>query len=157
MFTHSAAGRGILNRKGVDGVNLAYYLTPKSNVAYLYDDYTFRQGLEKMRHHGYTVIPVIDREGRYVGTVSEGDFLWKILDSSEGTASMKDMEKLHVRDIVTWNRLPVRITADEEKILGAAMTQNFVSVVDDYDCFIGIVTRRDIMRHLTGQGPQRQS
>jgi CBS domain-containing protein len=48
----------------VDGVNLAYYLTPKNNVAYLYDDYTFRQGLEKMRHHGYTGIPVIDREGR---------------------------------------------------------------------------------------------
>ncbi len=132
-------------------MNLAYYLTPKSNVAYLYDDYTFRQGLEKMRHHGYTVIPVIDREGRYVGTVSEGDFLWKILDSETG-GTMKDMEKLHVRDIVSWNRLPVRITASEEKILNAAMTQNFVSVVDDYDRFIGIVTRREIMRHLTGQG-----
>ena len=39
----------------------------------------------------------------------------------------------------------------KEKILNAAMTQNFVSVVDDFDCFIGIVTRRDIMRHLTGQ------
>lgn len=136
-------------------MNVAYYLTPKSNVAYLYDDYTFRQGLEKMRHHGYTVIPVIDREGRYVGTVSEGDFLWKILDSDTGATSMKDMERLRVRDIVRWNRLPVRITADEEKILNTAMTQNFISVVDDYDYFIGIVTRRDIMRHLTGQGRQK--
>ena len=136
--------------KGVESVNIAYYLTPKSSVAYLYDDYTFRQALEKMRHHGYTMIPVIDRDGRYVGTVSEGDFLWKILDEASGS-SMKDMEKLFVRDIVRWNRLPVRITASEEKILNAAMTQNFVSVVDDFDCFIGIVTRRDIMRHLTGQ------
>ena len=136
-------------------MNVAYYLTPKSSVAYLYDDYTLRQGLEKMRHHGYTVIPVIDREGRYVGTVSEGDFLWKILDSKMESASMKDMERLHVRDIVRWNRLPVRITADKERILNAAMTQNFVSVVDDYDYFIGIVTRRDIMRYLTGQGQQK--
>ena len=32
-----------------------------------------------------------------------------------------------------------------------------VSVVDDYDSFIGIVTRRDIMRHLTGKGPERRS
>lgn len=132
-------------------MNIAYCLTPKSSVAYLYDDYTFRQGLEKMRHHGYTTIPVIDREGHYVGTVSEGDFLWKIVDQAEGT-SMKDMEKLHVRDIVHWNRLPVRITASGEKLMELAKTQNFIAVVDDYDCFIGIVTRRDIMKRLLEQG-----
>ena len=59
-------------------MNIAYFLLPKSNVAYLYDDYTFRQGLEKMRYHGYTAIPVITRNGTYVGTVSEGDFLWQL-------------------------------------------------------------------------------
>ena len=59
--------------------DIAYFLLPKSNVAYLYDDYTFRQGLEKMRYHGYTAIPVITRNGTYVGTVSEGDFLWQLL------------------------------------------------------------------------------
>ena len=60
-------------------MNIAYFLIPKSSVAYLYDDFTFRQGLEKMRHHGYTAIPVITRDGRYMGTVSEGDFLWRLL------------------------------------------------------------------------------
>ena len=131
-------------------MNVITLLTPKAQVAYLYDDCTIRQGLEKLRSRGYTAIPVLNKDGAYVGTVSEGDFLWKILDEASGS-SMKDMEKLFVRDIVRWNRLPVRITASEEKILNAAMTQNFVSVVDDFDCFIGIVTRRDIMRHLTGQ------
>ena len=42
-------------------VNIAYFLHPKGQVAFLYDDYTFRQGLEKMKHHGYTAIPVISR------------------------------------------------------------------------------------------------
>ena len=56
-------------------MNIAYFLLPKSRIAYLYDDFTFRQGLEKMRNRGYTAIPVITRDGRYVGTVSEGDFL----------------------------------------------------------------------------------
>ena len=131
-------------------MNVLMLLKPKETVKYIYDSNTLRQGMEKMRAHSYTAIPVISESGRYVGTVSEGDFLWKILDEASGS-SMKDMEKLFVRDIVRWNRLPVRITASEEKILNAAMTQNFVSVVDDFDCFIGIVTRRDIMRHLTGQ------
>ena len=64
-------------------MNIAYFLLPKNRVAYLYDDYTFRQGLEKMRHHGYTAIPVISRDGKYVGTVSEGDFLWRLLSDEQ--------------------------------------------------------------------------
>ena len=74
-------------------MNIAYFLLPKSNVAYLYDDYTFRQGLEKMRYHGYTAIPVITRNGTYVGTVSEGDFLWQLLSDEtkqQKSLSMKD-------------------------------------------------------------------
>ena len=73
-------------------MNIAYFLLPKNRVAYLYDDYTFRQGLEKMRHHGYTAIPVISRDGKYVGTVSEGDFLWRLLSDerdSQRACSMR--------------------------------------------------------------------
>ena len=65
-------------------MNIAYFLLPKARVAHVYDDNTFRQGLEKMRHHGYTAIPVISRTGQYVGTVSEGDFLWCLLDQGSG-------------------------------------------------------------------------
>ena len=57
-------------------MNIAFLLQPKNDTAFLYDDFTLRQGLEKMKHHGYTAIPVIDREGKYVTTISEGDFLW---------------------------------------------------------------------------------
>ena len=45
-------------------MNIAYFLLPKARVAHVYDDNTFRQGLEKMRHHGYTAIPVISRTGQ---------------------------------------------------------------------------------------------
>ena len=43
-------------------MNIAYFLLPKSRVAFLYDDYSVRQGLEKMKYHGYSAIPVITRE-----------------------------------------------------------------------------------------------
>ena len=33
-------------------MNIAYFLLPKNRIAYLYDDFTFRQGLEKMRNRG---------------------------------------------------------------------------------------------------------
>lgn len=134
-------------------MNIAYFLIPKSNTAYLYDDFTFRQGLEKMRHHGYTAIPVITRDGQYVGTVREGDFLWRILDVNQDIQrafSMREMENLHVRDIVrSDHHYPsVRITVSMDDLLTSAMNQNFIPVVDDYDCFIGIVTRKDIIRYF---------
>ena len=138
-------------------MNIAYFLIPKNSVAYLYDDCTFRQGLEKMRYHGYTAIPVISRSGKYIGTVSEGDFLWRILDAKhpeEQSFSLKDMERLQIHDILKVSRPPVRIVVSMEELLSSAMTQNFVPVVDDLDNFIGIVTRRDIIRYFANQKTQ---
>lgn len=136
-------------------MNIAYFLIPKSSVAYLYDDFTFRQGLEKMRHHGYTAIPVITREGQYAGTVSEGDFLWRMLASPtdpDRAFSMKDMEHLRVRDILeTDSYRSVRITVSMEELLNNAMNQNFIPVVDDLGNFTGIVTRKDIIRYFSDQ------
>ena len=134
-------------------MNIAYFLIPKSNVAYLYDDFTFRQGLEKMKHHGYTAIPVISRDGQYIGKVSEGDFLWRILDGNQDEQrafSMREMEQLHICDIIrSDHHYPsVRITVSMDDLLISAMNQNFIPVVDDYDCFIGIVTRKDIIRYF---------
>lgn len=134
-------------------MNIAYFLLPKGRVAYLYDDNTFRQGLEKMRHHGYTAIPVISRTGQYVGTVSEGDFLWRFLDETGGTCrTLKDLEHVHIREILrSGEYLPVRITVTMDELLDSAMNQNFIPVVDDVGSFIGIVTRKDIIRYFAEQ------
>ena len=136
-------------------MNIAYFLLPKNRVAYLYDDYTFRQGLEKMRYHGSTATPVISRSGKYVGTISEGDFLWQILSNdaeSRQIRSMKDLEQLHIRDLLRGNNYPpVRITVSMEELLSNAMNQNFIPVVDDLGNFTGIVTRKDIIRYFAEQ------
>ena len=106
-----------------------------------------------MRHHGYTAIPVITRSGQYLGTVSEGDFLWRLLAQETGEApqplSMKEMEHLHVHDILRDHSYPsVRITVTMDALLDSAMKQNFIPVVDDTGNFIGIVTRKDIIRYF---------
>ena len=128
-------------------MNIAYLLTPKHRVAYLYDDNTMRQGLEKLRHHGRSAVPVINRKGQYVGTVSEGDFLWRLLPDEGDACSMKELERLHVRDILRENP-SVRITASAGELLDTIVRHNFVPVVDDLNSFIGIVTRQDIIRCL---------
>lgn len=134
-------------------MNIAFFLIPKHEVAYLYEDYTLRQGLEKMKHHGYTAIPVITREGRYAGTVSEGDFLWYLVQG-EGNEPLtqidvQDAENLSLADLpFRGNYQAVSATATIEELIDIAVTQNFVPVVDDLGSFIGIVTRRDIIRYF---------
>ena len=62
---------------------------------------------------------------------------------------MKDLEQLKVRDILRGNHYPpVRITVSMEELLSSAMNQNFIPVVDDTGSFIGIVTRKDIIRYF---------
>ena len=56
-------------------MNILFFLTPKSDVAFLYDDETLRQALEKMEYHKYSAVPVISRSGKYIGTITEGDML----------------------------------------------------------------------------------
>lgn len=46
---------------------------------------------------------------------------------------------------VGWNP-PVSINASMEDLIQTAMNQNFVPVIDDKKIFIGIVTRKDIIK-----------
>lgn len=137
-------------------MNVAYFLIPKGKVAYLYEDYTLRQGLEKMRAHGYTAIPVLTRDNRYAGTVSEGDFLWYLVGGKLSTdpvqVQLPEGREAQVADIMRPGRNPpVSITATIEELLARAENQNFIPVIDDRQVFTGIVARRDIIRYYTSQ------
>lgn len=132
-------------------MNIASFLLPKVEVAYLHDQMTIRQGLEKLRRSGYSAIPVVDDEDRYVGVVSEGDFLWNILEHNEdiNRITKKGLEKLTLRDIIQSGKIKaVCIDTNMEQLLGQAQNQNFVPVVDDRSVFIGIITRSDIIKYF---------
>ena len=124
---------------------------PKAEVAYLRDDMTLRQGLEKLRRSGFTAIPVIDIEDRYVGVISVGDFLWNILayNQSLEDITLKSLEYMTVRDFIQNGKVrSARIDTAMENLLEQAKNQNFVPVVDDRNVFIGIVTRSDIIKYF---------
>ncbi len=133
-------------------MNVAFFLKPKISVAYLYSDFTVRQALEKMRYYGYSAIPVISRDGKYVGTVSEGDFLWFLSDCfSENTdINKKFLEETPLQKLIKKDAYKaVKITENVEELVSLSLNQNFVPVTDDLGSFIGIATRRDIIMHLT--------
>lgn len=127
-------------------MNILFFLKPKSDIAYIYDNSTLRQALEKMKYYHYTAIPILDQEGKYMGTLSEGDLLWAVFENTAFETS--DQEKFFVKDIIQGKyHDPVNINAKLEDLLLIAVNQNFVPVTDDRGLFIGIVTRKDILQY----------
>ena len=58
--------------------NILFFLTPKAMCAFVYDDFTIRQALEKMESAGYAALPILNKRGEYRGTITEGDLLWAL-------------------------------------------------------------------------------
>ena len=128
-------------------MNILFFLTPKSDVAYISEDDTLRQALEKMEHHKYSAVPIISRTGRYVGTLTEGDLLWGI--KNQFNLDLKSAERIPVTAIRRrLDNRPVKADANMEDLVGKALNQNFVPVLDDQKCFIGIITRKDIIKYF---------
>ena len=130
--------------------NILFFLTPKAMCAYLYDDYTLRQALEKMESAGYSALPILNKRGEYRGTLTEGDLLWAIKNMC-----YMDMRQAEAHRIMEISRrkdnVPVRITASMHDLIDRASNQNFVPVVDDYGAFIGLITRKAIIQYCRDQ------
>ena len=130
--------------------NILFFLTPKAMCAYLYDDYTLRQALEKMECAGYSALPILNKRGEYRGTLTEGDLLWAIKNMC-----YMDMRQAEAHRIMEISRrkdnVPVRITASMHDLIDRASNQNFVPVVDDYGAFIGLITRKAIIQYCRDQ------
>ena len=116
-------------------------------VEYVTVDSTVRQGIEKMRYHRYVAIPVLDRDGKYVGTLRNDDILNYLLD--KGSFDQRDSERDGVVQIMSDRSVkPVYHTSSVEEVIEQVKEHNFVPVVDDRGCFIGIILRRDILNFI---------
>ena len=128
-------------------MNILRFLIPKSQVAFIQNDCSVRQGLEKMSYHGYNALPVIDAEGRYVGMVKDGDFLWLIVD--RGGSDLIALEDIPLAKIIRQDNPPVKNSAPMTELLERVKENNFVPVIDDRECFIGLIRRKDVIEYFS--------
>ena len=137
---------GLTGYKGASMDNILFFLTPKAMCAFIYDDFSVRQALEKMESAGYAALPILNKRGEYRGTLTEGDLLWALKNMCN-----MDMRQAEMRRIMEIERrkdnVPVRVTATVHDLIDRSTHQNFVPVVDDKGDFIGIVTRKAIIKY----------
>ena len=130
--------------------NLLFLLKPKADLVYLFDDCTLRQAMERMKAHRYSVVPVINHEGKYVRTIAEGDLLAYFI---EHKLDFEESDKVILSDVPSYRSYALgAISAEPKDILDLIMGQNFVPLADDQGTFIGIVTRQAVMRAFVESG-----
>lgn len=127
-------------------MNILFYMLPKAKVEFVYDDFTIRQLLEKMEFHRYSSIPLLNKEGKYLGTITEGDILWAI--KNDYNLNLKSCENITISSISRHrDYLPVSINKDINDIITTSFDQNFVPIIDDRGYFIRMVTRKTIIQY----------
>ncbi|MEC0242841.1 CBS domain-containing protein [Paenibacillus dokdonensis] len=128
-------------------MEISDFLFPKDKVAYVHSTANMQEAMEMLEKSQYTAIPVIDEKGKYVGTLSEGDLLWKMKNTPG--LSFQNLSIVQVQEIKRRIKNEcVAIQANLEDMLELAADQNFVPVVDD-QIFVGIIRRKDIIEYYT--------
>lgn len=129
-------------------MNIAFFLTPKREVLYETEEATMKEILDKMEISTFTAIPLIDNKGKYIGTITEGDLLWK-LKNTPGL-NIEDTNLVSIKDIHRHTKSQtVSINAKIEDLIELAKNQNFIPVEDDEGYFIGIIKRSDIINYCS--------
>lgn len=135
--------------------NVFFFLKNKGEVKYLYDNVSLSEGLKLMNTHGFTAMPVINRDGVYKGNVSEGDFLWYLLKHPETTK--EDLDTILVKQLIRKDYMPAAtFNIDMKTLIEKSLEQNYVPIVDDRNIFIGIVTRKSVIKYLMDHSVENQ-
>lgn len=129
-------------------MNILFFLTPKEDVIYINDTDTLGEAMEKMKKYRYQSVPIVCvADGHYIGTITEGDVLWWL--RKHPREMIGELLSAQVTDIERHrDNKPVRIDEQMDDLLDIIVQQNFVPVLDDQKCFIGIVTRKDVIGYL---------
>ena len=128
-------------------MNVIYFLTTKSQIKCVDTSMSIRQVLEVMEHYRFTTIPLLDEEGLYVGTLSEGDLLFYLKDHP--FSSLDEFNKINILNVHRYrDYLPVPSQLEMDELILTATNQNFVPVLDDRKKFIGIITRKKLINYL---------
>lgn len=127
-------------------MNVLFFLTPKASCAFIDSDDTIREAMGRMEASGYSALPVLSKDGRFCGTLTEGDLLWAMKNVCN--FDLKESQRHGIAEIQTRRQLsPVTVEAHIEDLIIRASEQNFVPVVDDKGAFIGIVRRSSILKY----------
>ena len=128
-------------------MNILFFLTPKSYIKVIEETMSIRQVLEIFEHYRYSTLAIIDKSGKYLSTISEGDLLYYLKNNLK--FDLRSYENINILEVPTYRPYKaISILEEMDALIIKAMDQNFVPVIDDKGSFIGIITRKSLIKYL---------
>lgn len=129
-------------------MNITSFLKPFYDTTVVYDNQSLGDALITMTKHRYTSIPVITKDQKYVGTLTEGDILHFVINNVDCLNS-DNLSKYLVAEVKRHRDYePVSVSATMPMLLSKASNENFVPVIDQNDIFVGIITRKTLLDYF---------
>ncbi len=126
------------------------YLTPKVQTYFIAAGSTIRQALEVFDYHKFSVVSVVDKKGRFVSTISEGDILRYI--KNVANFDMVLAEAITIENVERYRPYKaLGINSSFDEIVKLSLDQNYIPVVDDRNVYIGIIKRSSIINAIVNE------
>jgi predicted transcriptional regulator len=90
---------------------------------------------------------LIDKDGKYITTISIGDILRYIKNSCNFDQKIAETTTLNkIEKYRPYKQLKTNSSLKE--VFELSLDQNFIPIVDDRNMFIGIIKRKDILKNI---------
>ena len=122
------------------------FIIPAEKVAHVQIGNNVEHALLVLTKSGYSAIPVLDAQYHFCGLLSAG----MIMDSILGLERIEyeQLANKRVDEVLDANIATLNIHENFKKALDLVIDHAFLCVVDDEERFVGIMTRRVILKQL---------
>lgn len=122
------------------------FLIPAENVANVMCLNPLSHALLVLSQVKYSKIPVLDKGDRFVGLISLSDVVDKMFDIT--SVDFDKLKDFTVADVMEVNVPVIGEKWELEDILHLLVDAAFLPVVDDNQCFKGIITRKELLKAI---------
>ncbi|AIM24945.1 cyclic-di-AMP-binding protein CbpB [Melissococcus plutonius] len=120
------------------------FLIPAENVANVMSSHPLNHAVLVLSKVKYSKIPVLDKNDQFVGLISLADIMGKMFSIT--SIDLKNLNKYTVSDVMEREVTVIHEDWELEDVLHFLVDTSFLPVVDKYQCFKGIITRKEILK-----------
>lgn len=125
--------------------HLENYLIPETDLAIVIDTHNIDHVRLLLGHNGYSRVPVITKEKRYVGTISLSDLMSY---QEKNFLTDWEMSRIDVGEMANTIIEGVLTTSSLTEIMHKLVEYPFLPVVNNDERFVGIITRKSILKAI---------
>ncbi|MDI3547412.1 MAG: hypothetical protein PWR10_1064 [Halanaerobiales bacterium] len=141
------------------------------NLNSVCEDDTLDSAIRYMHKYEMTILPVVDSENRFLGTIYSRNILKNILpeeygyleshrllyDVNQAAENLKEIKGKRVKDYMSTNTIAVRETDTMDNIADVMLNnkESYLYVINEADKLRGYITRADLLYYLLEVGKEK--